>query len=147
MLYCYKTAPNVVAIGACERTECDIKYEIVDSMPVADPEQALRDAWKYFEAERVRGGYTTSPEAICRYFDALQALPVQLTPIKELKARSETAWLSTLNLTEANAPGMCLCNIKADLAQCKTTMSPEDYTACLEYALYDYIPNRVIGTK
>jgi hypothetical protein len=50
---------------------------------------------------------------------------------------------------ETNALGACLwrtqCNIKADLAQCKTTMSPEDYTACLEYALNDYIPRRVIG--
>ena len=71
------------------------------------------------------------------------------TTIEELKARSETEWLSPLNLMEANALGACLwrtqCNINADLAQCKTTMSPKDYTACLEYALYDYIPNRVIG--
>ena len=74
---------------------------------------------------------------------------VALSNIEELKARSETEWLSPLNLMEANALGACLwrtqCNIKADLAQCKTTMSPEDHTACLEYALYDYIPHRVIG--
>jgi hypothetical protein len=54
MLYCYKTAPNVVAIGACERTECDIKYEIVDYMPVADPEQALRATWLHFAADQVQ---------------------------------------------------------------------------------------------
>ena len=66
------------------------------------------------------------------------------TTIEELKARSQTEWLSPLNLMETNALGACLwrtqCNINADLAQCKTTMSPKDYTACLEYALYDYIP-------
>ena len=74
---------------------------------------------------------------------------VALSNIEELKARSETKWLSPLNLMETNALGACLwrtqCNINADLAQCKTTMSPKDYTACLEYALYDYIPHRVIG--
>ena len=95
MLYCYETAPNVVVIGACKRTKCDIKYKIVDSMPVADPEQAQRDAWKYFEAEQVHGGYSTSPEALCRYFNTLRV--VQLTPIEEL-AQYNPAWRSTTTI-------------------------------------------------
>ena len=101
MLYCYKTAPNVVAIGACERTECDIKYEIVDYMPVADPEQALRATWLHFAADQVHGGYSTSPEALCSYFNTLRV--VQLTPIEELAQWRYTTTIESLTMALNNS--------------------------------------------
>ena len=102
-----------------------------------------------FQAMKARDAKATNMEARAAEAQGKTTLEavkarIALTNIEELKARSQTEWLSHLNLMETNPLGACLwrtqCNINADLVQCKTTMSPKDYTACLEYALYDYIP-------
>ena len=72
-----------------------------------------------------------------------------MTPVEELKARAETQWLAPLVEPTPSLPvwhalvlgmGKTFDNMRADLARCKETMSPEDYTACLEYALNGFIP-------
>ena len=72
-----------------------------------------------------------------------------MTPVEELKARAETKWSApvvepTPGIVVWHAlvlgMGQTFQNIRVDLARCKETMSPEDYTACLEYALNDFIP-------
>ena len=78
-----------------------------------------------------------------------------MTTVEELKARAETEWFAPL---QGTPPGITpsglwhalvksieqtLRNIKADLATCKETMSAEDYTTCLEFALNDFLPRRL----
>jgi hypothetical protein len=78
-----------------------------------------------------------------------------MTTVEELKARAETEWFAPLQGTPPGTTPSGLWralvksieqtfrNIKADLARCKETMSPEDYTTCLEFALNDFIPRRL----